>query len=50
MVYRKQTGDAKKTNKHMSVDDQIWLDNTKRENQVKSVQEREIAKVKAREK
>ena len=30
-VYRKQTGDAKKMNKHVSVDDQIRLDNTKRE-------------------
>ena len=49
-VYRKQTGDAKKMNKHVSVDDQIWLDNTKRENQVKIVQEREMAKVNAREK
>jgi len=49
-VYRKQIGNAKKMNKHLSVDDQIRLDNTKRENQVKSVQEREIAKVKAREK
>ena len=49
-VYRKQTGNAKMMNKHVSMDDQIWLDNTKRENQVKIVQEREMAKVNAREK